>query len=125
MPFPFCHQCGLRHRRDIACQNGLERGSRALYRLSGLMRDAADGNIAYVSPQVPHSCGVMDGLCPFCRSKFWSEEHIGCCNKGDIHFNIDFAVPPEMQELLSSSHFTIQRPCSGAEDAEDDADAVV
>ena len=105
MPFPFCHQCGLRHRRDIACQQGLDPGGRTFYRLAGLMRDAEDGNIAYASPQVPHSCGVMDSLCPFCRSQFWSEEHISCCNKGDIHFNIDFAVPPEMQELLSSSHF--------------------
>ena len=104
MPFPFCYLCGLRHRRDMACNN-IRRTNINLYRLSGLIRNADDGNIVYVSPQVPHSCGVMDNVCPFCRSQFWSDENFSCCNKGDIHFNVDSAVPPELQELLSCSHF--------------------
>jgi hypothetical protein len=76
-----------------------------MYRLSGLIRNGENGNIAYVSPFVPHSTGPMDNVCPFCRARFWSDENIDCCHKGDIHYNTDSVVPAELQHLLSSSHF--------------------
>jgi len=104
MPFPFCYQCGLRHRRDMACNSLLSKTSN-IYKYAGLIRPASYGSISYISPEVPHSCGAMDNVCQFCRARFWSDETINCCNKGDIHFNTDSEVPAELQELLASHHF--------------------
>jgi hypothetical protein len=104
MPFPFCYQCGLWHRRGLLCDQHMP-NSVNLYRLSGLISNGENGNVAYVSPFVPHSVGPIDNVCPFCRARFWSEEKIDCCHKGDIHFNTDSVVPAELQHLLSSRHF--------------------
>jgi hypothetical protein len=103
MPFPFCYRCGLRHRRDLACNTLCPRVN--LYKLSGIIKTNPSGDIEYISPQVSHSCGALDNVCPFCQARFWSDENINCCNKGDIHFVTDSNVPAELQELLSRSHF--------------------
>ena len=88
----------------MAC-NSLLSSSANIYRYAGLIRPASDGNISYTCPEVPHSCGAMDNVCQFCRARFWSDENISCCAKGDIHFSTDSAVPPELHELLASNHF--------------------
>ena len=88
----------------MAC-NSLHSSSENLYWYSALIRPAPEGNISYISPEVPHSCGAMDNVCQFCRALFWSHENINCCNKGDVHFITDSVVPSELQELLASRHF--------------------
>lgn len=104
MPFPFCHECGVRHRRDVACNSSLSSHAN-IYRFAALIRPAPEGNISYTIPEVPHSCGAMDNVCQFCRALFWSDENINCCDKGDVHCITDSVVPSELQELMASRHF--------------------
>lgn len=102
MPFPICSICGLRHRRDRACHSNSRPQQ---YALAGIIITRIGGTMEYVHPEVPHSCGLLDNICPHCCAHFWQDENFSCCDKGQIHFCTEQSVSSEIQNLLSSTHF--------------------
>jgi hypothetical protein len=48
---------------------------------------------------------MMDRVCPHCRAHFWKSENMSCCHDGDVHYETNFSVCPELIALLANSHF--------------------
>ena len=99
MVHPECNLCGNRHPRDRFC------GSRRMIRYHGIAVSPSGALENYSRPELCHSCGPMDNVCPYCQALFWKTEVIRCCNHGKFHVQTEFAIPPALEALIQIPHF--------------------
>jgi len=102
--FSVCAQCGRYDQshnrcRCVLCGRIHDHGSRCRERPHARLRAAMNGSI----PQV-HSVGAMDRVCPYCHSRSWRDETINCCASGSIVLPNMPDAPPELSQLILTSH---------------------
>ena len=51
-----------------------------------------------------HHLGAMDRVCPHCHSRSWRDESVNCCASGAILLPYFPDAPPELSEVMRTSH---------------------
>ena len=113
-----CFRCGFRHEGDCAtvcnhcdrvhpASSGCSKRPRsyftAAHRSQVIFEHSINVDIAHLAVE-KHYLGAMDVVCPHCRAKTWFREKLNCCHSGSIVFPDQGNVPPELSQLILSSH---------------------
>ena len=113
-----CFRCGFRHEGDcatvckfcdrshpptIGCSKRPRSYFTAAHRSKALFEHSiGDNNVQH--SVVQHYLGVMDVVCSHCRARTWIGEKLNCCRSGSIVFPVQGDVPPDLSNLILSSH---------------------
>ena len=93
--FELCALCGNRHNSAHRCP---------VFRLDASVWVNSDDLAAWPSPVPVHQLLAFDVVCPHCRARSWRDEHVDCCGGGRLQLPMEDAVPPELTDVILSSH---------------------
>jgi hypothetical protein len=93
--FDLCAFCGNRHNPAHRCP---------VFRLDASVWVNSDDPAAWPRPVPVHQLLAFDVVCPHCRARSWRDEHVDCCGGGRLQLPMEDAVPPELTDVILSSH---------------------